>query len=238
MLNLIEGQIDKSNLFLHMPSFGEIYHEGFLSGKVRKYTAIREDQSCRILVLNVIRKDEDIIWEAFSDLIKRSVADAAHSVQGIFVFDLLTMDIHNELKTFKHQEFTTVLMNHCRKCAIGEKRLIKYSSCYGILHRINTSHWGKITFKTAVEVFKDKDLYIDLLIKQLLKNFEYANDPGILLLNDLSLKPIFDQKDEKQQERISIMLKKQIPSSIEFLPEVYVQDKNGVMELLSNSKIF
>ena len=53
MLNLIDGQIQNSNLFMHMPIFDEIYYEGFLEKKVRIYRAIREDQPCKILVLNV-----------------------------------------------------------------------------------------------------------------------------------------------------------------------------------------
>ncbi|VAW18860.1 hypothetical protein MNBD_BACTEROID05-18, partial [hydrothermal vent metagenome] len=41
----------------------------------------------------------------------------------------------------------------------------------------------------------------------------------------------------KQQNRLKVMMEKQIPSSIDFLPEVYVQDKNGVRELLSGAVI-
>ncbi len=236
-INLIDGDIQRSNLFVHMPLFDEIYYEGYLEGKVRKYRVVREDQNCRMLVLNVIRKDEDIIWNAFEDLIKRSVAQAAVSVRGVYIFDVLTMDIHKELKTFDHKEITEMLMNHCRKSNPGETRLIKYSSVYGILQKLSAVEWGKMTLKTSVEIFKDKNYFFDLLIKQLIKSFEFANDPGILLLNDLSQNPIFNADDEKQQNRLKAMMEKQIPTSIDFLPEVYVQDKNGVRELLSGAII-
>ncbi|VAW12331.1 hypothetical protein MNBD_BACTEROID05-753, partial [hydrothermal vent metagenome] len=36
-INLINGDIQRSNLFVHMPLFDEIYYEGYLEGKVRKY---------------------------------------------------------------------------------------------------------------------------------------------------------------------------------------------------------
>ena len=42
---------------------------------------------------------------------------------------------------------------------------------------------------------------------------------------------------EQQQQRLKAVIEKQIPKSIEFLPEIYVQDKNGVRELLSGSVI-
>ena len=125
MINLIDGDIQHSNLFFHMPLFDEIYYEGYLEGKVRKYKAIREEQICRILALNVIRKDEDVIWDALEDLLKRSVLQAAAGVHGVYVFDLLTMDIHKEVKTFNLNELTTVIVNHSRKLAPGQTRLIK-----------------------------------------------------------------------------------------------------------------
>lgn len=237
MKNLIDAGMQDSNIFAHMPRFEEIVYQGFLEGNVRKYQATREGQPCTFLVLNVIRKDEDIIWGGFKDLLNRSVADAAAAVRGVYIYDVHTMDIHHEVKTYKHQEITTMLLNHCRKAQIGEERLFKYSSVYGILKKLNAVDWGKITFKTAVEIFKDKDCYLDLLVKKLLKNFEFARDPGILLLNDLSQSPIYDAQDEMQKKRLNKVIEKQIPTSIDFIPEVYIQDKNGLRELLSGSII-
>jgi len=222
-----------SNIFVHLPKFDEIIYDGYLEGKVRKFRAVREDLPCNILVLNIIRQDEEIIWKAFEDLIKRSVDDAAAVTQGIYIFDVLTKNIHNEVKTYMASEVTTVITNHARKCAIGEKRLIKYSSIYGILHKLNISHWGKITLKTAVEVFKDEDTYLDLMLKKVIKNFEFAHDPGLLMVNDLSRKPIFNAEDSMQQKRLSVLMAKQIPTSIEYPPEVYIQDANGIRELYS-----
>jgi hypothetical protein len=232
-VNLIDGEIQNSNIFEHLPLFDEIYYDGYLEGKVRKYRAIREGVTCNVLVLNVIRKDEDVIWDAFQDLIKRSVADAAFAVQGVYVFDVLTKNIHKEVKTFNAKDITTVITNHARKCSPGDKRLIKYSSIYAVLHKLNAVDWGKMTLKTAVEVFKDKDSYLDLLLKKLIKNFEFASEPGLLMINDLSQNPIYNAQDQLQQERLSKLMLKQIPTSIEFPPEVYIQDVNGIRELYS-----
>lgn len=233
-MNLVESGIQDSNIFTHLPRFDEIYYDGYLEGKVRKYRAIREELPCNILVLNVIRKDEDVIWEAFQDLIKRSVGDAAVQVRGVYIFDVLTKNIHHEVKTYKHAEITEMIVNHARKCSPGEKRLIKYSSIYGILHKLNAVDWGKMTLKTAVEVFKDTDSFFDLMLKKLIKNFEFASEPGLLMINDLSQNPIYNPEDEVQQKRLSQLMAKQIPTSIEFPPEVYIQDINGIRELYSS----
>lgn len=236
-LNLISGGIQHSNLFLHMPLFDDIYYDGYLEGKVRKYTAVREDQNCRMLVLNVIRKDEDVIWDALEDLFKRAVSDAAVAARGVFIFDLLTMDIHKEVKSFKTSELTQVILNNTRILKPGETKLIKYSTVYGFIQMLSLQNWGKITLKSSVEVFKDKPEFLDLLVKQLIKNFTFSNDPGILLLNDLSQEPLFNAEDKLQQERLNKVIRDQIPQSIEFPPEVYIQDKKGVRELLSQTTI-
>lgn len=237
MIDLIVGGIQHSNLFAHMPLFDEIYYEGTKDGKVRKFKAIREEQPCRMLFLNVIRKDEDVIWDGLEDMIKRSVAQAGASIQGVYTFDLLTIDIHREVKTFNLNELATTIANHARKLKPGEVRLVKYSTLYGLLQKMSHQHWGKIVLKTSIEVFKDKPSYLDLLVKQLIANFDFSHEPGILLLHDHSQNPLFDASDAIQKERLRVLMDEQIPKTIEFLPEVYVQDKNALRELLSGSVI-
>jgi len=220
-----------------MPLFDEISYVGHNEEKVRQYKAIHEDQTCNFLALNFIRNDEKILWDAVEDFVKRSTINAASSVRGVYIFDLLAIDIHKEIKTFKHAELSTVIINVASKLAPGEIKMIKYSSVYALIHKTVASDWGKITFKTAVDVFKDKPDYLDILIKQLLKDYIFSRNPVILLLNDLSLNPIFDLQNETQQTRIKKVIANFILDSIEFIPEVYIQDKNGARELLSGSKL-
>ena len=236
-MNLIDFGFQNSNLFQHMPLFDEISYVGHNEDKVRRYKAIREGQACDILSLNFIRNDEKILWDAIEDFVKRSTINATSSMHGVFIFDLLTIDIHKELKTFRHSEFTAVIINVASKLAPGQIRMVKYSSAYALINKTIASDWGKITFKTAVNVFKDKPDYLDLLIKQLLSDYVFPHDPVILLLNDLSLNPIFDPKNELQQKRLKKVMADLIPNSVEFIPEVYIQDKFGARELLSGSKL-
>ena len=235
-LNLIDFGFQNSNLFQHMPLFDEISYAGHNEDKVRQYKAVREAQACNILSLNFIRDDEKILWDAVEDFVKRSTISATSSLHGLFIFDLLTIDIHKEIKTFKHAELTTVIINTASRLAPGEIKMIKYSSVYALIQKTIDSDWGKITFKTAVDVFKDKPEYLDLLIKRLLKDYEFSRDPVVLLLNDLSQNPIFDAQNETQQMRIKKVLASLIPNSVEFLPEVYIQDKNGAREFYEFSK--
>ena len=236
-MNLIDFGFQNSNLFQHMPLFDEISYVGHDEDKLRQYKAIRENQACKILSLNFIRSDEKLLWDAIEDFLKRSTISATASVHGSYLFDLLTVDIHKEMKTFKHAELTAVIVNVASKLAFGQVKMIKYSSVYALIRKTLDCDWGKIAFKTAVNVFKDKPDYFDLLIKQLLKDFTFSHDPVILLLNDLSQNPIFDLQNQTQQERIKKVIANLIPNSMEFVPEVYIQDKHGARELLSGSEL-
>ena len=42
-MNLFDSEFQNSNIFIHLPRFDEIYYDGYLEGKVRKYRAIREE---------------------------------------------------------------------------------------------------------------------------------------------------------------------------------------------------
>jgi hypothetical protein len=230
-MNLVDSGFQNSNLFQRMPIFDEISYAGHNEEKVRLYKAVREDQSCNILALNFIRKDEKILWDAVEDFVKRSTIDAASSIRGVYIFDLLTIDIHKEIKTFKHAELTAVIINTASALAPGEITMIKYSSVYALIRKTVDSDWGKITFKTAVNVFKDNPDYLDLLIKELLKDHGFSHDPVVLLLNDLSQNPVFDQNNEMQQARLKKILADFVPNAMELMPEVHIQDKHGVREL-------
>lgn len=230
-MNLIDFGFQNSNLFQYMPLFDEISYVGHNEEKARRYKAVREGQACNILSLNFIRNDEKILWDAVEDFVKRSTINAASGVRGVYIFDLLTIDIHKEVKTFKHAELTSVIANVAGKLAPEEVKMIKYSSVYALIQKTLACDWGKITFKTAVDVFKDKPDYLDILIKRLLKDYVFPHDPVVLLLNDLSQNPVFDPQNKTQQARIKKVIADLIPNSIEFIPEVYIQDKNGARQL-------
>jgi hypothetical protein len=236
-MNLVDFGFQHSNLFRHMPRFDEISYLGNKEEKVRHYRAVREGQSCTLLALNFIRKDEKILWEAAEDFVKRSIADAIPKVHGVHVFDLLTVDIHKEINTFKHSELSEVIVNVASTLRPGGTSMVRYSSVFALVQKTVEAEWGKIAFKTAVDVFKDKPDYIDLLIKQILRDYMFPRDPVILLLNDLSQNPVFDAKNTMQQARIREVIANLIPNSMEFIPEVYIQDKHGARELLSGSTL-
>jgi len=68
-----------------MPLFDEISYVGRDEEKVRRYKAVRENQSCNLLALNFIRNDEKILWDAVEDFLKRSTISATERVRGVYI---------------------------------------------------------------------------------------------------------------------------------------------------------
>jgi len=237
LLNLIDSHFQNSNLFAHLPIFDAIYYEGHPEGKIQKYKAVREDQECLLLALSIIRQEEDVIWQSAEDFLKASIIEAASRMHGVYTFDLLTFDIQKEVKTFNYNELILLLINHSRKLPPGEQKLIKYSSAYGILQKLVVEDWGKVTLKTSVDVFKQKPQHLDAVVRQLFRLGEFSHKPLIVVIHDLSSQPIYDPTDKIQQDLLMSAVNKQAENTMEFLPEVYIQDKNGVRELLSQSNV-
>ncbi len=236
-INLIDAQFQHSNLFNRLPIFDAIYYQGHPDGKIQRYKAVREEQSCMLLALTIIRKEEDILWAACEDLLNRCVIEGAARMQGIYSFDLLTFDIHKEINTFNYTEFSLLIANASRKIQPGEQRLVRYSSAYGLLQKMVVESWGKITLKTSVDIFKDEPSFLYVPVKRLFKIAQIPNDPLIILITDLSTQPLFDPSNQKQQDFLKKLMDEKAQETIEFLPEVYIQDKNGVRELMSGTMV-
>ncbi len=230
-LNLINLEFDRSNLFQHLPKFESLNYEGHADDKIQRFKAVREGLEWTLLTATIIRRDEDFLWESARDLLDRAIKVAAQRMRGIYTFDLLTFDFHREIKTFNYQEIAQVLVNSSLKLKPGEQALVRYSSCYGLLQKMVEESWGKVVFETAVEVFRDKPSFLYTLLKRMLNKSEFARGPVIALVNDLSLKPLFDPADEIQKSFLEKFLTEKANCSIDFPPEVYLQDRNGLREI-------
>ena len=236
-INLVKTEFPTSNLFNYLPRFDEIYYQGNPLDRVQLFKAVREGQSCKLLAVTIIRKDEDFLWDSTKDLLDRSMKDAAVMMRGIYTFDLLTFDVHKETESFNPKELAQVLVNSSLRLKPGEQMLIKYSSVYGMLQKMVDEPWGKIVFKTAVELFNDKPNFLFALVSKILKTVEFAHEPVMVLVNDLSTYPLHDPLNEKQKVFLDDLIAAQAKNSIEFPPEVYIQDVGGVRELFSGTVV-
>lgn len=236
MLNLMQTEIHASPMFAALPKFASVVFKGFLAESVQHFEAVREGETCSILSLTTIRHEEKFLWESSRDLLEHSIQLAASGVRGIFSFDLLTFDAFHELKTFNQQELARLIINHSQKLNTSEQRLIKYSSCYGILRKLVAEDWGKITFRSSVEVFAKTPEQLDLLVKKLLNHS--ASLPGckVIMICDLSQEGIWQPNNEQQRQRLLKLFEKN-QDLFEKPTEIYIRHDRRSIDVMAEINI-
>lgn len=234
MLNLVEYDILSSPAFKGLPQFQTVEFKGFIKEKLPLFQAEEKGndpgQTVNVVVANIIRREDKFVWESCADLLARSVQSAQDITRGMFRFDVISFDVHNEIRSFNPQELAQLLANHCRKISVGEMRPVKYSSLYGVLTKILEEEWGKIILQPAVEVFLKEPEQLDLYVKHLLKLTAGLTGRTIIMVHDLSLEPILNSGNEGQKQRIHKLLSAQAGLFSE-PPLIVMLDKTGRTEI-------
>lgn len=199
-INLASGDFLKAACWGGMLNADELYYHGALVDKAQLFQPVKGGVVSYVSVVHVIRREEDFVWEAARDLLDRAVKQAAMSVRGIYCFELLTFEAKEELKTFNYNELAQVLVNTARGMRPGDQVLIKYSSVYGLLQKMTEESWGKIAFKTMVDLAPPKASYVFTVLSKMLKALKPKAEPVLLLVNDLGDVPVFDAKRSEEEQ--------------------------------------
>ncbi|MCK5213771.1 MAG: hypothetical protein KAR05_00270 [Candidatus Omnitrophica bacterium] len=229
-MNLVEHDISASPVFCHLPKFDTVSFMGFVSEKVQLFKARREGEDFIILGLMIVKTDDKFVWDSCRDLLDQSITAASAKMSGVFQFDLLSFDLHREIKTFSAQELSQVLMNLGRKLAVGRQALLKYSSVYGLLKKLVVEDWGKIVFRTPVDIYYKTPEQLNLLLKKVCNAKVNAKGRKIVVINDLSQEPIFDKGNQAQQARLAKEFGSQM-SFFEESPAIFINDRSGSVDL-------
>jgi len=233
-MNLVEQDILTSPVFSFLPKFQSVVFKTTVGEKVRYFETERDGEKISVLTLMVIRAEEKFFWESCVDLLDRAVQQAAATVAGVYSFELLSFDVHRELKTFSDQELGRLLINHSRKLVPGQTRLIKYSSCFGLLKKLVHEDWGKMVLKTATEIFPKDPVDIDGLVKKTMAVALKQPAPQIIVIHDLSQEPLLVPANQEQKTRLSALFDQQ-QNLFASQPEVFICDRNGVTDLARKS---
>ena len=232
MMNLMNTEFKYAPLIVGILPAEELYYQSMKTGKMQFFKAIKGSEFRGLLAVHIVRRDQNIIWESSRDVIIRAIKDASVQVRGAYVFELLDFEANKELKTFNMNELTQLLVNTSRTLKPGEQALIKYSTVYGILQKCLDEAWGKITFKASVEILPDKPKAFFSLLLGMLKTVEALSFPVNLLVNDLSLSPVFNPSgSEEIQGLLDIFILKRSKIKMLFPRDVYVRDCTGLKSI-------
>ncbi|HBR15336.1 MAG TPA: hypothetical protein DD723_07325 [Candidatus Omnitrophica bacterium] len=217
-------------LFARLPSFEDVIYKGALQDKIMSFETLLSGSPGLVLVMTVIRQEEVLLWDSCREMLKNSLAAAEPRIRGVFIFDLLSIEMAQGLDIFQWGELTQLIINHSRKTQAGQSRLIKYCSVYGLLTKKSDVDWGKIQLCDHVKVFDKDPEQVPLMIKKFFKIcLSYAGQRRLQgVFWDLSREPIFIQDHQQQIEGVKQLMEKfKNESRTGALVDFYIMDKNG-----------
>ncbi len=198
-IDLMTTEFSSCCLFSGLPKNETLLYQGILLPHFQKYKAVTHGTDHVILVANIIRRDEALMWEGAKDLLNRAVKDAAGRARGIYSFELLAFNALKELRSFNFNELAQVLVNSSLRLRPGEEIMIRYSSVYGILRKLVEEAWGKISLTASAEILADEPGSLYSLMGRALKKAGDITSPATILVNDMSAVPLFNPLCEGQQ---------------------------------------
>jgi len=182
--------------------------EGEVGSKVLAFKAAEEI----IFNAQIISAEEGDAWKACEQMLSSALKMAASSVSGFYGLELLSFTFSRGIEKFEASAFAQLIVNHAKKLEPGDKRIFPYGSFLLRLAKRIPNDWGKIDFKTYVEVFRKPRSRLDLLIKkkcsEVLQETRYASNPKRLVISDLSQDSLFRFGEEEQTGRLAGFLKK------------------------------
>ncbi|MCB9800264.1 MAG: hypothetical protein H6757_05860 [Candidatus Omnitrophica bacterium] len=225
--------LSKAPCFLRLPWLSAFTYRGKLNPKTYLFDVLSERGPARLILSTLIEKEQADIWKSCHAMLERTFKTAALGIKGFFGFDLITLDLHQGMQHFNWDMLSQLIANHCRKMQTGEVRLIQYASLYGVLHKRMQEDWGKIEFKSGIEVYTQAPEKFDLHLKKMLREAadRKGEKPDVFLVSDFGQMPIFKFGDETQTGRLKKFLESVCENQKETMPDIYVTHKDQTVEL-------
>ncbi|VAX38177.1 hypothetical protein MNBD_UNCLBAC01-597 [hydrothermal vent metagenome] len=229
-----------SPVFKHFLSLDEVVCRGVFNEKIIVFDVKEQNQSGKMLMMSIIRQDEIELWKSAQELLNNIFTSIEQKLQGIFRFELLSIAMNEDWKSFQWGEFSKGICDLAHELSIGESQFVQYCSIFGILTKHAYEDFGKITFNPQVRTFDRAPENLDASLMRLIR--ESQREQGFkgrsqLIFYDLSREPLYDTQNVKQAAQLSKMDKKLNANAETVLTEVYVIDKNGLHRLFQKMQM-
>lgn len=167
---------------------------------------------CVYYIKTLLAAEEADAFSSVKDMIMVRLKSAALNVKGFYGLRLLSFNLQKGVTGFQAGDFEALLANYAKTLEIGAKRIFQYGSFIFQLHKRVPEEWGKIDFAHSVLIYRNAPEKLDLSLKKMVsaacENATYRDYEKIVLIKDLSKRPLFRFGDETQTARLSEFLHK------------------------------
>ena len=216
----------------------EIFFDAELGSKLLAFQADEET----FFVSRIISVEESEAWKACEEMLSHSVKMAASMVKGFYGLELISLKLRQGIQGFEASAFTQLLLKHAGKLEPGDKEVFQYGSFLFRLSKRIPNDWGKIEFKTYVDIIRKPRGELDLFVKKkgsdIIKELAAAPSQKNLVICDLGQESLFRFGEEPQTERLAKFLTKSRDSFEKAHLKVFFEHpQEGLIDLLQQFQI-
>ncbi len=218
--------------FKLLPAFDSVEFQGIVPPGLYHYKLSIGSETRSLFCAWIVLKEDSVAWQAFRELLGETLNRAASQMRGFFGLELLFTDLSGGLSNFHPGNLAQLIINHSKKLDPGKQILIHYASLWMMLSQRTAADWGKIDFKSRVEVIS-KHQQLDLKLKKCLRDTEHLPNeakPPLFALFDLGEGSVFKFGAEEQTVRIRRWLESLQKASVP-VPEIYICHQGKSIEI-------
>ena len=218
--------------FTRLPAFDSVEFRGIIPPSLYHYQLNIGTETRFLFCAWMVLKEESLAWNAFRELLGETFKMAASQMRGFFGLELLFMDLSGGFSSFHPGNLAQLIINHSKKLEPGKQTLIRYASLWMILSQRMAVDWGKIDFKSRVEVIS-KPEQLDLRLKKFLRataDLVSEARPPLFALFDLGQAPVLKFGAEEQTARIRRWLEGFQKAGAP-VPEIYICQQGKGIEI-------
>ncbi len=100
-MDLITQNFTASALLKNFPAFETLEYKGEAAPGIQLYRGTRTGEEKFLAAAHLIRREEADVWKACSEMLGRTLKESAAAMQGFFGFDLLSIDLEDQMRNFQ-----------------------------------------------------------------------------------------------------------------------------------------
>ncbi len=229
-----------SPVFKHFLSLESVTYRGIGQDKTVTFDTLKQNQSGKLLMVNIIRKEESELWKSCQELLGTIFNAIESKIRGIFHFEILSVAMNEDWDNFLWREFSKGMTELAHELSVGKSQFVQYCSIFGVLTKYADEDFGKIGFHPQVKIFDKEAEELDGLLLRLIRESQRSQDfKGMkqLVFYDLSRVPLYNVDNQKQRLRLDKMGKKLDADAGTLLTEIFIVDNTGLHPLFQKSQL-
>ncbi len=212
--------------------YDAIEFHGVVSDHLYQYQVRQAENVRSIFLASMVLKEDVLAWQSFREMFEGILKMAASQMRGFYGLELIFFDLNEGFSSFHLGNLTQLLVNHSKKLESGNQMLVRYASLWMILSKRTHGDWGKIDFKSRVEIISKPD-QLHLFLKKCLKDSETqlkSSSQPLFVISDLGQIPVFKFGSEDQTAKMARWLESFTKSNTP-IPEMIIDHQKNWIEI-------